>query len=265
MSDVKIPGVGPVKKQYAIGGVAIVVVIVGYSYMKRSKANAAAAAATPVDTSTATPADPNGIASMSSDASGYNTVYPSAYPQQSQYGYDLYGNPLPAPTGLGSGGVYTTNSDWATAADDLLQNTGITLQVASLAVSRVLGGLSVTSTQQGYFLQAVGQLGQPPQGYHTPILVVDTPTPTHSGTPNKPSGLHAQRVDRTGISVAWSAVSGSRGYAIFLDGHRKTSVVYTSDYLPDLKPHTTHTIGVAAIGDGGVLSPQTSIHVTTHK
>lgn len=262
--EVKIPGVGPVKKGYAVAGVGVVVVILGYSYMRRSKANAAAAA-TATDTSATTPVDPNGLAQMS-DASGYNTVYPSAYPQQSQYGYDLYGNPLPTPTGLGSGGVYTTNSDWATAADTLLQDTGITLQVASLAVSRVLGGLSVTSDQQGYFLQAVGQLGQPPQGYPKPIHVVDAPVPsTGSATPHAPGNVHAARVDRTGVSLGWNAVSGAKGYTVYLDGHQLQTVTYTNDYIHDLKPHTTHTLSVAALGTNGKLSPKTTIHVTTHK
>lgn len=269
MSDmVNVPGVGPAKKGYVLVGVAAVVGIVGYSYVRRKNAAAAAAAtAPPVDSTTA--GQTSNPYSLASDASGYNTVYPSQ--QYGNTGYDLYGNPLPPNTGLHSGGPYTTNNDWATAAEAALQNTGITLEVASTAVTRVLGGLSVTSTQQGYFLQAVGTLGQPPQGYPSPIHVADpAPTPTPGGTPgtavpNKPGNVHAIRIDRNGVSLGWSAVPHAHGYQVYLDSHLKTTVIGTSQYLYDLRPHTTHTLGVATLGDNGKLSPQATIHVTTKK
>lgn len=259
--EVKIPGIGPVKKGYAYAGVALVMGIVGYAYYRR-KNHPAAAADTPAATTpdSSTPTSPY---TQPSDGSGYSP-YPAQQPY-SPYGYDIYGNPLPAPTGLYGGGAYTTNSAWAEAAEAALENTGLTLATAATAVTRVLGGLSVTSTQQGYFLQAVGTLGQPPQGYPKPIHVVDPTTGgDHTGTPHKPSGLHAAHVDRTSIRLDWSAVTGATGYKVYLDGHEHAAVTTPPATVDGLRPHTTHSLGVAATANGKT-GPQATIHVATHK
>ena len=200
---IKVPGVGPVKKIYVIAGVGVLGGVLVYAYWKRSTA--------PADTSTATDTSAYDASSgyvQDSTAAGYNTVYPSAYSDAySPYGYDIYGNPLPAPTGAGSGGVYTTNSDWAAAAESALETGGVSLSVSGMAISRVLGGLSVTSDQRDIFMQAVGLLGQPPQGYPTPIHLVDSgtgPSPAPSGGPlPAPTGLKATTIGASTATLTW--------------------------------------------------------------
>lgn len=254
-ATMKIPGIGTVKTTYVYAGVGITAAIVLFAYYRRSQAGASAPAS-PVDAQTVDPY------STDSTAAGYNTVYPSAY---SQSGYDLYGNPLPPSTGLGSGGAYTTNNDWASAAQDALVSAGIARETSGLAIAHVLGGLTVTATQQGYFLQAVGLLGQPPQGYPKPIKLVDAPAPSAgSKTPGKPSGLKAKAVGKTVVTLDWNTVSGADGYAVYRDGHKITTVVYSTAQMSNLHPNHTYTFGVATL-DGGKLSGQTTIHVKTHK
>lgn len=219
MADtIKLPGVGPVKKPVAIAGIGILGGVLVYAYWKRSKTPAAAPAATPTDT-TASTTDTGYV--QDSTAAGYNTVYPSAYSGgYSQYGYDIYGNPIPAPTGAGSGGVFTTNGDWATAAESALENGNITLSVSTLAISRVLGGLSVTSAQRDLFLQAVGLLGQPPQGYPKPIKLTDSgtgPPTTNPPATNIPTATFVKITHTTswdGVARSNNVFAGS-GRALF--------------------------------------------------
>lgn len=256
-ATMKIPGIGTVKTTYVYIGVGITAAIVLFAYYRRSQAGASAPAAA-VD---AQAVDPY---STDSTAAGYNTVYPSGY---SSTGYDLYGNPLPPSTGLGSGGAYTTNNDWATAAQDALAGAGIARETSGLAIGHVLGGLTVTTTQQGYFLQAVGLLGQPPQGYPKPIKIVDAPAPPSSAgsaTPGKPSGVKAKSVGKTVVTLDWNPVSGADGYAVYRDGHKIVTVVYSTAQMSNLRANHTYSFGVATL-KGGKLSGQTTIHVKTHK
>jgi hypothetical protein len=64
-----------------------------------------------------------------------------------------------------------TNESWEQEAISALQGSGYASHTAGLAVSRVLGGLTVTPEQEQIFLQAVGLLGPPPAGYPAPIKV----------------------------------------------------------------------------------------------
>ena len=223
MDTIKLPGVGPVKKEYVIAGAAVTAGIVGYAWFRRKNANAAAASA---DTSTTTQApDPSSAidpstgltyAEESADNStgyGYSGYggYGGASDGQSQYGYDIYGNPIPAPTGLGSGGALTTNDEWATQAEADLLNAGVTQAVSATAIGRVLAGLTVTTDQQGYFLQAVGLLGQPPQGYPTPIKVSQSATGTPpTGTP-VPNNVPNASFYTVHSATTWALVARSEG------------------------------------------------------
>ncbi len=64
-----------------------------------------------------------------------------------------------------------TNESWDQEAVSALQLSGFSAHVAGLAISRVLGGQTVTPEQEQIFLQAVGLLGPPPAGYPAPIKV----------------------------------------------------------------------------------------------
>lgn len=269
MSDmIKLPGVGPVKKPVVIAGVGILGGVLVYAYWKRSQTPAAPADATPTDATTST--TDTGYTEAST-AGGYNTVYPSAYGGYSQYGYDIYGNPLPAPTGAGSGGTYTTNNDWATAAESDLENGNVSLAVSTLAISRVLGGLSVTSSQRDIFMQAVGLIGQPPQGYPTPIKLTDSgtgSTPPPGGPLPAPTGLKAAAVGSSTVTLTWSKVTGAVNYHVY-DNHSTWNVSGTTDttvHIGDLDHNSTYHFHVRAIDAAGHLgAPSASVTVRTKK
>jgi len=278
MSDVKVPGIGPVKKPVALAAGGVVVGILVYAYWKRSKANAAAASTTAAGTTTATDPsqaiDPStGLTYAEEAAGGGGTGY--GYPsyggysgggQYSQNGYDVYGNPLPAPTGLG-GGAITTNNDWATAAETVLQDAGVTLAVATAAVTRVLG---VTSTQRDYFLQSVGTLGQPPQGYPKPIKVTDPgtggPPPVGGGTLAAPGGLHQTAHSDHTATLAWTPVTGAAGYRVYRTdvGYNVGESTGASITIGGLSPNRWYTFYVRTLGADGHVSTAASAHVRVH-
>ena len=270
MADmIKVPGIGPTKKVYVIAGVGIVGGVLVYAYWKRSQAPSVDATE-PTPDATATGTATSGYVEDST-AAGYNTVYPSAYSGgYSQYGYDIYGNPLPAPVTSGSGGVYTTNNDWATAAETALENAGVTIATSTTAISRVLGGLSVTAAQRDLFLQAVGVLGQPPQGYPTPIKLVDTPAnPSPStGTLKAPTGLHATLVHPTYVELAWGTVTGADYYRVYRSDV-SANVGSSKDgkaHIGGLKHNTTYHFHVRAVDAHGHLGASSaSIAVRTKK
>lgn len=281
---VTLPGVGKVKKVYVIGALAATAAILGYAYYRRSKAAPAdttpAVADTPVDDST-------GLGYTPTSAGGGGSTNP--------YGYDIYGNPIPAPVAgsTGTGGVTATNTDWSSAAIAVLEQTGMTEATAATAISAVLGGLGVTSDQEAAFLRAVGTLGDPPQGYPRPIHVsapnsdpVPAPTPTPDPTPGpdpapapapapkpvagkkapaKVSGLKATSKTTTTVSLDWAPVSGARGYTVYRNGSRIITVTYSSAKMTGLRANTSYTFAVQTVGTDGQVSPLSSINVTTAK
>jgi len=187
MSDIKIPGVGPVdkKKVLIIGGATAV--IVGIAYMRRKTV----AAQTATDTSTADATD----SGTTADSSEYGDGYDAGSQDYGGGGYDVGGNgdvyssgnydaagyPLGSQadlaweaqqTGTSVGTTTpTTNAMWVEDAEQQLGNT----TTVSTALAKVLGGLPVTSAQKSLFLEAVGIVGNPPQGY-PPIKMTDTPS-----------------------------------------------------------------------------------------
>jgi hypothetical protein len=275
MSDatIKLPGVGPVKTPVALAAGGVVVGILIYAYWRRSKTNATDTTTATTDASTAI--DPStGLTYAEEAAGGGGTGY--GYPsyggysgggQYSQNGYDVYGNPLPAPTGLG-GGAITTNNDWATQAETVLQGAGVTQAVATAAVTRVLGGLTVTSTQRDYFLQAVGTLGQPPQGYPTPIKVTDPGTggPIGGAQLRAPSGLHSTGHSKHTVSLAWKPVAGAIGYRVYRtdSSHNIGESSGASITVGALSPNHTYTFYVRSLGADGKVSAAASAHVRVH-
>lgn len=197
MADaVHVPLIGDVKKPYLIGGVIVTGGIVGIAYWRHQQSIAAAnAASTSTDTSTTGSYDPNAIdpstgETYAAEASGDLGSFPyggvsdyggSYYGSGNIVGYDQYGNPIYS-TGITGNETYTTNSQWATQAEDDAVTLGIDQSAAATAISKILAGLSVTTNQQDIFLQLVGLDGQPPQGYPQPIKVVDSPGQPSGGT-----------------------------------------------------------------------------------
>lgn len=269
---VKVPGVGEVKKTYVwIGAAATAGILAVAYYRHRNAANAAAAnAATPVtgDTSQYDPnaIDPNTgltyaqeaasgqIGAQEGGVSGYGGSY---YGSGNIVGYDQYGMPIYS-TGIAGNNVYNTNADWATAAENQLQAQGVDYQTAANAISRILAGLSVTSQQQDLFMEAVGQLGQPPQGYPKPIKLQNAPTgpgsPSGSAAPpgaasmaaNPPGNLHVVQVSTNFAEIQWNAVANAKSYTVKSSPGGQFSTNNTIANLGSLKRKTRYTVQVWA-------------------
>lgn len=191
---VELPGVGEVKRSTAIIGGGVIVAIVGYVYIRNKRAKAAAAGST-----TGTVTDPAGnVCAALNPQSGYCPGSPEdqQYLQQQSAGTGGFG------PGYGQGGVgfgsfvtdaqgntctaidpltglcpvagaipgrtsVTTNAEWVQEAELQL---GQTSQVQA-ALGYALSGQPVTQDQKNLFMEAVGLLGAPPQGY-PPLNVV---------------------------------------------------------------------------------------------
>lgn len=212
--QIKIPGFGEVPKKTAlIAGAGAVGIIAVVAIRHRATANATASStpsAVPastdatgtsdaIDPATGIPYSEEGGADVAG-YSGYQIPYGSdggGYDAAGS-GFDAAGYPIgseadlawqaeqdgTAATGTTSTvtGI-TTNADWVTEAES-----GVipgSVSTISAAVSKVLGGLAVTSAQRDLFLEAVGVIGQPPQGYPQPIKLTDTssqPSPSKTKT-----------------------------------------------------------------------------------
>lgn len=186
---VHVPGLGDVKKTYAYAGAVVLSVILGVAYWRHQQSVAANAANTSTsDTSGTAGTDPNAIdpstgMTYAEEASGAYGSFPyggvsdyggSYYGSGNITGYDQYGNPIYS-TGITGNNTYTTNSEWATAAENDLLAMNVDQATAAAAISKVLAGLPVTTAQQQLFEEALGLDGQPPQGYPKPIKLTDTP------------------------------------------------------------------------------------------
>jgi hypothetical protein len=198
MADVHVPGIGNVKKGYVIAGAGAIVVIVGIAYMRHKNAASTSAASNAASSTGGTVTDPAGNVCAALDpASGYCPGSPEDEQYQEQEsaglgdtgeGYDEYpgggagqyevedanGNfctQLDPTTGLcpvaSTGGTtggstnVTTNAQWVVEAEEQLGNTS-TIQAA---LGYALSGSPITPAQKNLFMEAVGLLGPPPQGY----------------------------------------------------------------------------------------------------
>ena len=173
MADtVTLPGVGPVKKGWAIGGVAVVALIVGIAYYRHSRNASTAAASTTTDTSTQDPnaIDPATGLTYGEEAAGIQAGdlagYGSAYGDTSGIvGYDAQGNPVYADqVGYGPTPNFVNNAAWSQAAQQyLVASTGADAGTVAAALGTYLAGQPLTQAQASVVQQAIAFFGQPPQ------------------------------------------------------------------------------------------------------
>jgi hypothetical protein len=165
-AEVDVPGIGNVKKEYVVGGVALVAGIGGYAWWKARQGSSGNA---PVVL------NPNDVV----PASDYQ----------------------PSPTGNATqnvdqtSGALTTNAKWTTYVVEKLATYGFDPTVASASlgkwISRSSGPYSATDVE--VIQRAIGLGGYPPEGgpWTVPSVTKDTPTPTDPGTVEQPKGLPA--------------------------------------------------------------------------
>lgn len=150
-------------------------------------------------------------------------------------------------------GAPTTNSEWLTDALSVLP--GGSSSANQTALASVLGGLTVTTAQKNVFLEAVGLVGNPPQGYPQPIKTSDTAAHPGSGSGGKIAGDITGLVvlpSGSGMQAKWHAASNATGgYAWKLTGPQNESgnTMSTVVTIHNLKKGT-YNFGIQALPGG---------------
>jgi hypothetical protein len=187
-NEVTLPGVGKVKKSYAIAG-GIGVVVLAVIWYRQKKSASAAAGGTPAGTGMVT--DPAGnVCSALNPASGYcpGTAQDMAY-QANQLGYggSAYGGggggysygtgASPSGTGTTPGpGSFTNNAEWASYCESVMGSNGS--DAVAAALGKYLTGNQITTTQATIVDEAIAVGGYPPTngpGGRPPGLNVTSP------------------------------------------------------------------------------------------
>jgi hypothetical protein len=269
MSTIKLPGIGTVPKGAAVAGIGLTAGILAYAYYRRSHSTGSA----PGTDTSGTPADSGDSIDPStglpynqeSGGTGYGLPGYGGYSSGGYSPYDYYYGS----SSSSSSTTYTTNLDWEEAATSALADEGVSTATSSAAISRVLAGLGVTTAQKEIMLKAVGLLGAPPNGYPTPIHVVDSAAQPAGGSTavSKPGwayGGHASSISATSIRIDWNDVKGATGYHLYKNGARITSTATSVFTFAGLKPNTSYTFAITPYNSAGV-GPTSHVTARTHK
>lgn len=254
---VNIPGFGSTSKKtaYLLGGG--LVLIVGVAWYRSKNAAAAPAAAAPSDGgSTVDPATgfPYGSAE---DAAAL----------ASQAGYI-------SPSGGGGGGgggastagSYTTNGQWAQAAEDYIVNTvngGSHADLVGNALGKYITGVAITADQVNIVQQAIAFTGYPPvngpSGY--PPSYRTTPS---TPAPAKVTGLKVTSTTKTTVGIQWDRVSGADYYHVHSTGTGSHDVRGGSVQFHDSKLHSNRAYKYYVYAVKSGKSGPASLTVTAH-
>ena len=160
----------------------------------------------------------------------------------------------------------TTNAMWTQSVINYFQTSGTYADdnVAG-ALGKVLTGQKITTDELNIFNAARAVQGEPPQGYPPIQMVSAAPPGTTNPTAIGPPSLRVSNAYRTSARIEWNHVPGAQGYTLYVNGARRTSVVYSVYTFQALKPGKRYTIKVTPIGGRGVPVKSSSITVTTKK
>lgn len=265
MADtVKIPGIGPLDKKYAYIGGAAVAGFVGYAYWRNRQAKSAAAA--PTDT---TATDTTALDAANAAANDPNFAYGTG---AGGYAYGggspVYQSPINGWPTTPTGGAPTSDPEWAQAAIEWLANVGVDTQAASHAVSTYLANLCLTPSEADYVRQALAGLGSPPQTHHNVQICSSTPPPpTGGGTAAAPTHLHVVSTDKSGVTVAWTGVTGTNPvYLLHVDGggiSHSVGTFKTSYRISGLRKNTHYNFNVRSVVNSVTSPASASVSATT--
>ena len=291
MADtVKLPGVGPVKKGWAVGGAAVLAGILAVAYYRHAR-NASAQAAS-ADGTTAQQ-DPNAVdpatgLTYAEEAAGISSGdlagYGSAYGDTSGIvGYDAQGNPVYADqVGYGPSPSFVTNGDWAQAAEQyLVSTTGADAGTVAAALGTYLAGQPLTEAQASVVHSAIGFFGQPPQagsnGYPPALKMAAPQTGGTGGTvppprppqpePSSVSRGHVVSVSNNRAVVGWTPAGPARQWQVKIAGpdlNGRTAVVSVPQATyRGLAAGHNYQVTVTPWANGKAAGPSGEIHFRT--
>lgn len=262
--SVKVPVFGEVPKKTALlvgGGIAL---LVGIMYYRGKKASAAAASVAAAGSSEINPAtgfaygSPEDAAAMAAQA---------AYVTPGGVGTGGGGSPG-QPTG------FTSNGQWAQAAEQYMQAEGLIAEPTALAsaLGKYITGRQANALDQDLIHQAIAFQGFPPisgpNGYPPSINTSTDPVPTPPPTQTPPAGkLPAPTGFRNSspgtwkdsLMYEWNAVPGAVDYEIHEDGGSRRTGNTTGIMRYGLIHNGTYWAQIAAIDSNGVVGNWTPL------
>lgn len=267
----------------AAGAVTFVGAYLFYRHRKSSASSAPASSPSsgglyPPDGTVGNPADPystdpnTGETYGNETAQGYLGTPPAGFG-----GYPGPGSPPPPPTP--GPGAFTTNAQWAQAAERyLVEQTGAHAEVVGNALGKYITGQAANEAQVAVIEQAIAFEGYPPvngpAGYPPNILRAhQPPPPPHPKPGHAPDNLRAHVTGRTAV-LTWGKVAGAQSYRLHVTRSitslpRGTEIRRTATVFGGLVHGESHKLGnlprraqltwtVAAhntAGDGPVSAP----------
>lgn len=248
-TEVDVPGIGNVKKEYLYGGVALVAGIGGYAWWKARKSSSSNA---PVVL------NPNDVVPA--------TDYQGAPTGNATQNVDSTGTAL------------TTNAKWTTYVVEKLATYGFDPVVASAALGKWIARSSgpYSSTDIEVIQRAIGLAGYPPENGPWTVPAPSTTTPSTGGGSNgalsKPGNLHINPTpgianlvwdgdaDATGYRITVKAPSTGKEYVVTAPGTGTNSTTGYPLQMPDKGVRRDITVTpFNASGDG----PSASISYTS--
>ncbi|CAL9598751.1 Exochitinase 1 [Streptomyces sp. enrichment culture] len=161
--------------------------------------------------------------------------------------YTLSGHVRGAYVYLGASGTGTTDvSTWTQSAPDWRQLT--TTFRTGPSTTRV------TIYTHGWYGTGA---------YHADDISLTGPGGETGQPPAPPTGLRADTVTSTGVTLSWSPVAGATGYAVYRDGTKVRTVGGTSATVSGLTPKTAYSFQVTALNDAGESARSATVTATT--
>lgn len=235
MSEINVPGAGPVNKKVAIGIGTALVAFLAWRYWLA------------------------GSGVESADETTEDTGYEDGGTIPGVEGAtDWYGSGGGSSTGDDTSSTpqqIRTNAQWSQyARDQLLVTDSYTGTAIGAALGNFLAGRPLSTQQQEIVRAAIALAGYPPVGTHVVIPGGDTDVTV------APSGLKVTGATSTSVSLSWGAVSGADEYRIYRSGVAVNVGTSrdTSATVGGLQPNTSYSFQVAALSAAGKAGPKSS-------
>lgn len=188
-------------------------------------------------------------------------------PQNSDYGLPnspigdwLSENPGSSAYPVNQNSLPITNAQWGRYVSDTLLSRGADPAIVTNAIAKYLSDQGLNSSEKAVINQGLAIMSLP-EGVKA---IKDYVTPNVAVLP-APTGLKLINAANTSVKVGWNAVAGAKGYNVYVNNMKRSSVLDTTSTLAFLKPNTGYTIQVTSLNSALKESGKAQISVRTDK